>query len=60
MNFAKFFKNTFFAEYLQVTNSEIQKQPPEVFHKKVVLRNFAKFTEKIKFAGLFLWILQNF
>ena len=26
MNFAKFFKNTFFAEYLRVTTSEIQKQ----------------------------------
>ena len=49
-----------------------QKQPPEVFCKKGVLRNFAKFTGKhlcqslflIKLqaggTGVFLWILWNF
>ena len=28
------------------SNNDYQKQPPEVFCKKVVLRNFAKFTRK--------------
>ena len=47
-----------------------QKQPPEVFYKKAVLKNFAIFTGKqlrwsfylIKVGGtvVFLWILQNF
>ena len=31
-----------------------QKQSPEVFYKKVVLRNFAKFTGKHLFQRLFL------
>ena len=34
-------------------NVEIQKQPPEVFYEKGVLRNFAKFTEKHLCQGLF-------
>ena len=48
-----------------------QKQPPGVFYKKGVLRNFVKFTGKhlcqsLFFnkadsgPGVFLWILQNF
>ena len=32
----------------------LQKQPPEVFYKKGVLRNFAKFTEKHLCQRLFL------
>ena len=32
--------------------TEIQKQPPEVFHKKGVLKNFAKFTGKNLRHGL--------
>ena len=31
-----------------------QKQPPEVFYKKVVLKNFAKFTGKHLCQSLFL------
>ena len=52
-------------------SSKLQKQAPEVFCKKGVLRNFAKFTGKHlcqslffnKVAGLrpvFMWILRNF
>ena len=38
-----------------------QKQPPEVFYKKDVLRNFAKFTGKhLLQRNIFLWILRNF
>ena len=33
--------------------TEIQKQPPEVFYKKGVLKNFAKFTGKNLCHGLF-------
>ena len=33
---------------------------PEVFCKKGVLRNVAKFTGKHLYTGVFLWILQNF
>ena len=33
---------------------QIQKQPPEVFYKKGVLRNFAKFTGKSLCHNLFL------
>ena len=29
-----------------MATSNIQKQPPEVFYKKGVLKNFTKFTEK--------------
>ena len=45
-----------------VTKQEpFQKQPPEVFYKKRVFKNFAKFTEKLlcqslffnKFAGVY-------
>ena len=31
----------------------IQKQPPEVFHKKGILKNFAKFTGKPLYPSLF-------
>ena len=40
-------------------NVEIQKQPPEVFYEKDVLRNFAKLTEKHLCQGLFLIKLQT-
>ena len=36
------------------------KQPPEVFYKKVVLRNFTIFTGKHKCGGFFLIKLQAF
>ena len=53
---------------------EPQEQPPEVFCKKGVLKNFAKFTGKHLYqslifnkaagpdpgTGVFLWILWNF
>ena len=32
--------------YLPVTKTRLRKQPPEVFYKKGVLRNFTKFTGK--------------
>ena len=35
-----------------------QRQPPEVFYKKAVLKNFAILTEKHLFWGLFLIKLQ--
>ena len=49
----------------------MQKQPPEVFYEKGVLKNFAKFTGKHLWQSLFfnkvadlnrffLWILRNF
>ena len=49
--FCKIFKNPFFTEQLRMTAYVkrllyLQKQPPEVFHKKSVLRNLTKFTEK--------------
>ena len=39
--------------YLNMLGSQWQKQPPEVFCKKSVLRNFVKFTEKQLCQSLF-------
>ena len=39
-------------------NISTQKQPPEVFYKKGVLRNFAEFTEKHLYQRIFLIKLQ--
>ena len=36
-----------------------QKQPPEVFYKKGVLRNFAKFTGKHCFPGNFAKVVRT-
>ena len=58
--------------WFKLVTYQMQKQPPKVFCKKGVLRNFAKFTGKhlcqslffSKVAGLsierFLWFLRNF
>ena len=67
-------KTSFWSNFcpLNVLNVyKVQKQPPEVFLKKGVLRNFAKFTGKhlcesaffnkvAAACNVFLWILQNF
>ena len=37
-----------------ITFKKMQKQPLEVFYKKAVLKNFAKFTGKNLFGSLFL------
>ena len=50
-----FFKTYFFSisiSYMQILYD--QKQPPEVFYKKVVLRSFTKFTGKHLCQSLFL------
>ena len=49
-----FFKTYFFSisiSYMQILYD--QKQPPEVFYKKVVLRRFTKFTGKQLCLSLF-------
>ena len=44
---------TNFKAVLTMSNYSIQKRPPEVFCKKAVLENFAKFTEKHLWQSLF-------
>ena len=49
LNIAKFLRTAFFIEHIQWLLMEydvFQKQPLEVFYKKGVLKNFAKFTGK--------------
>ena len=49
VDFAKIFKNTFFTEHLQwllLILTHLRSSRLEVFYKKGVRRNFAKFTEK--------------
>ena len=43
---------------LRGSDKGIQKQPPEVFYKKGVLKNFTKFTGKHLYQSLFLIKLQ--
>ena len=57
---------------IEISVAGLSKQPPEVFYKKGVLRNFSKFTGKHLYQSLFfnkvagsgtcvfLWILRNF
>ena len=47
-------KNDTFPIRIFIFSLDYQKQPPEVFCKKDVLRNFAKFTGKHLFNGLCL------
>ena len=47
------FHKSSFKYVFKKVQSEQQKQPPEVFHKKGVLRNFAKFTGKRLCQSLF-------
>ena len=42
-----------FVSYFALHWSPVQKQPPEVFYKKGVLKNFAKFTGKHLCQSLF-------
>ena len=44
--------------HLMSQTPEGKKQPPEVFYKKGVLKNFAKFTRKHQYQSLFLRKLQ--
>ena len=44
--YCEIFKNNFFIEHLWQLILFVQKQPLEVFCKKVVLKSFAKFTGK--------------
>ena len=39
--------------FARVLNTPLQKQPPELFYKKSVLKNFAKFTRKHLCQSLF-------
>ena len=66
-NFAKFWRtltcrifangclshSTFFHKMAVIHESCNQKQPPEVFYKKIVLKKFAKFTVKYLYQSLF-------
>ena len=72
---AKWAKRDYFSDYFsdfedkklreRVNDSNLEVGNPEVFCKKDVYRNFAKFTGKHLFRkdsdlGVFLWILWNF
>ena len=50
----------FFRSLLQVPTNYRQKQPPKVFYKKAVLKNFAMFTGKHLCWTFFLVKLQTF
>ena len=49
--------------FWKTAEAYLQKQPPEIFYKKGVLKDFAKFTGKHLCQSLIkrlLWILRNF
>ena len=49
--------------FWKTAGAYLQKQPPEIFYKKGVLKDFAKFTGKHLCQSLIkrlLWILRNF
>ena len=52
------FLDNYFSEQAIFHNSYLQKQPPEVFYKKAVLKNHAIFTEKHLHWSPFLIKLQ--
>ena len=45
MHFSESF-HSFSVEIIYISVVSLEKQPPEVFYKKDVLKNFANFTEK--------------
>ena len=53
-------QHNFEITYLHLNLLQVQKEPPEVFHKKAVLKNFAIFTGKHLRWSLFSMKLQAF
>ena len=49
----RFYKKPLYKKRWRLNSLDsLQKQPPEVFYKKGILKNFAKFTEKHLYQSL--------